>query len=233
MSDIKVEYHKKLNQKLWDGDELKPEVRKKLLSVTNCFLDFCGVYVSYKDILLVGSQANYTWTPQSDIDIDVLVNFDQFRGKSKDFMINFFETKKKLFKRDHDIRIFGIPMEVTISDKNGSDGEYSLVDNKWITQPEYKIPDYDEEKAKKLHDKWKHRILKLVRSPDKTYRKLIDLKSRLKDKRTDAVEKGDSEFHPMNLAYKSLRKKGYVDLLKSTLKKELVKHHSLKNSHST
>lgn len=230
MSDIKVEYHKKLNPKLWDGDEMKPEVRKALLAAVNNFLTFCGVPVEYKDIILIGSQANYTWTPKSDIDINVVVDFDQFKGKTKEFMENFFETKKKLFKRDHDVRIFGIPMEVTVADRADFEGQYSLKDGKWVNHPVYETPDYDEDKVEQLHDKWKKRILTLVRDPDKTVKQLARLKSEIKDKREAAVQNDDSEFHPVNLAYKQLRSKGYIDLLKSTLKKEMTKQLSLKRS---
>jgi hypothetical protein len=42
-----------LNQKIWDGDKIKPEVKKHLLDLGNDFHDFVSVpWVKVKDIEL-------------------------------------------------------------------------------------------------------------------------------------------------------------------------------------
>jgi len=231
MADIKVEYHKTLCPKIWDGMEMKPEVRKGLLAIVNTFIDFCGVPIDTKDIRLVGSMANYTWTAKSDIDINIYVDMADFKKANKDLLENFFETKKKLFKRDHDIRIYGIPMEMTICDldsKAGSDGEYSIKDNKWVTQPEYQIPDFDEDKVAGIADRWRKKIVDLVRDPKASYQQLDKLKDSIKDKRAEICAKGDSEFDETNLAYKHIRKNGYMDAIRQKMRKALVKDLSVK-----
>ena len=226
MSEIRVEYHKELNSKLWNGMELKPEVQKKLLAIVNAFLDFCYLPVRPKDILLVGSQANYTWTDESDIDINVIVDLHHF--KDPKLIKEFFATKKKLYKRDHDIRIYDIPVEITVDEKNGSDAAYSLSRGEWVDQPVYHKPEFDGEKASDLADKWKDRIVDLVKDPDAKFKKLVSLKKKLKDWRADAVEDSDkTEFHPVNIAYKNLRKKGYIDKLKHAMRQRVVKQLSL------
>lgn len=227
MANIRVEYHKVLNPKLWDGMEMKPEVRKKLLAAVNAFLDFCFLPVRPKDIILVGSQVNYTWTDESDIDINVIVDLHHF--KDPKLIKEFFDTKKKLYKRDHDIRILDIPMEITVDEKNGSDASYSLLNGEWVDQPKYQKPEFDGDKASDLADKWKDRILTLVKDPDTKFKELVQLTRQIKGARADAVEDKDTtEFHPVNIAYKHIRKQGLIDRLKNTMRKRVVKQLSLK-----
>jgi hypothetical protein len=94
------ETQNELNPKIWYtpnekfmGDtegqkkKMRPEVRKKLLEISNQFIDFLGVDVVITDIIMIGSLVNYNWSKFSDIDLHMVVNFNQFPENSKDFFL--------------------------------------------------------------------------------------------------------------------------------------------------
>ena len=86
-----------LNPKIWEKDgnsyTMKPEVREKLLEIANLFIDFLGVDVIVTDIIMIGSLVNYNWSKYSDIDLHIVVNFNQFSENSKDLYLEFFEKQ--------------------------------------------------------------------------------------------------------------------------------------------
>ena len=55
-----VTVNRKLNPKIWDGDDLKPEVRAKLIEIARAFEDFVGIDLDITDYSITGSNANYT-----------------------------------------------------------------------------------------------------------------------------------------------------------------------------
>ena len=87
-----------LNSKVWEKDGksyiIKSEVRKKLLETSNIFIDSLGVDVIITDIIMIGSLVNYNWSKYSDIDLHIVVNFNQFSENTKDLYLEFFDLKK-------------------------------------------------------------------------------------------------------------------------------------------
>ena len=70
-----VKFHRCLNPRLWARDEhLLPEVKEKLLSIAEFFQEFLGVDdLKVKDITVSGSNAAYSYTKNSDIDLHLIV----------------------------------------------------------------------------------------------------------------------------------------------------------------
>ena len=65
-----VKFHTHLNPRIWGPDEhLLPEVREKLLAIAADFKEFLGLDLEVKDITISGSNAAYTYTDHSDIDL--------------------------------------------------------------------------------------------------------------------------------------------------------------------
>src|SRR5690242_4372598 len=61
-----------LDPEIWDGEKLNPEVRKVLLSNAKEFIKFAKIEgLSFKDIILTGSLANFNYTDKSDLDVHV------------------------------------------------------------------------------------------------------------------------------------------------------------------
>ena len=70
-----VKFHRRLNPKIWGRDEhLLPEVREKLLAIAADFQEFLGVEdLNVQDITISGSNAAYSYTKNSDIDLHLVV----------------------------------------------------------------------------------------------------------------------------------------------------------------
>ena len=78
--------HNELNPLFWDGDELKPEVRKILLMNAKRFIEFCDLdNYKFTDIVLTGSIANYNYNENSDVDIHIIMDYNQINS-DKDFV---------------------------------------------------------------------------------------------------------------------------------------------------
>ena len=92
------ESQENLNPKIWEKKGksymMRPEVREKLLETANVFMDFLGVDVIVTDIIMIGSLVNYNWSKFSDIDLHIVVNFNQFSENTKDLYLEFFDLKK-------------------------------------------------------------------------------------------------------------------------------------------
>jgi hypothetical protein len=71
-----VKFNARLNPKIWGQDEhLKPQVRDALMKIADDFRATLGVKdLDLKDITLSGSNAAYTYTPNSDIDLHLVVD---------------------------------------------------------------------------------------------------------------------------------------------------------------
>ena len=73
-----VKFNNTLNPAVWQGQEMKPEVRERLLTIAEDFKEFLGLSdIEVKDITVSGSNAGYTYTPYSDIDLHLVVDIPQ------------------------------------------------------------------------------------------------------------------------------------------------------------
>ena len=69
--------HSRLSSKLWDEDmKLKKDAKKRLMDIADAFIDYIGISLDVLDITITGSYANYNYTPYSDIDLHILVDYD-------------------------------------------------------------------------------------------------------------------------------------------------------------
>jgi hypothetical protein len=73
-----VKFNSKLNPRLWTQERLRTDVRERLLTIADDFREFLGVHdLDIKDITISGSNAAYTYTPHSDIDLHLVVDLDK------------------------------------------------------------------------------------------------------------------------------------------------------------
>ena len=128
MSDA-VKFHKELNPELWENHKLDPEVRDQLLLIAEDFVEFLGIgNLKVKDVTISGSNAAYSYTPHSDLDLHVLVDFNEL--PNNEVYQELFTAKKTLYNDAHDISVHGVPVELYVQDTNNpvqSLGEYSIV----------------------------------------------------------------------------------------------------------
>ena len=74
MSDA-VTFHDNLNPKLFRGQHLWPEVELQLKNIAQDFLQEMGIHdLDVRDITISGSNAAYSYTDHSDLDLHILSN---------------------------------------------------------------------------------------------------------------------------------------------------------------
>lgn len=227
-----IEKHESLNSKLFTkGEALKENVRKKMLEIVDEFLANLkeqNIDIKIEDILLLGSNASYNYTANSDIDLHIMANTKNMKY-STDVADALYSAYRTLFNKNLDINIYDIPLELYVetekTPKNNSNGVYSIKKDKWIKKPVPEaIPDYDKEALKKLVDKWEAKCKELL---DKIDSDKLDDEKQVVSLLEDIYEKlrrtgvAKSEYAIENLAFKELRNKGYLDKLKVS-KHELI-----------
>ena len=88
-----VHFHEELNPELFQGDKLIPEVREQLLLIAQDFVDHLGIqHIDVEDITVSGSNAAYSYTKHSDIDLHILVDMNKF--SDDDVYRELFEDRK-------------------------------------------------------------------------------------------------------------------------------------------
>ena len=222
-------YNNTLNPAIWDTLKLKPDVAESLKSIGQLFYKDAELTAPIKDILLVGSSANHNWSDFSDIDVHIVIDF---KDVSEDVemvekMVNAIKAK---WNADHDIHIKGFNVEVYIQDvskKNRSTGVYSLLNNKWITEPKKEEFELDKEQ---IQQKYSDMVLKIknaleTESIDKLKKVLKDLY----DMREVGLTKS-GEFSTENIVFKILRSRGHLDKLRNNINHIFDKKASLKES---
>lgn len=143
-----IDIHNKLNPKIWSNNKLIPEVRNKIIDISKEFKNYVELSdMSIIDVHLVGSNASFNYTDNSDLDVHIIVNFDLIDA-SKEVIQAMYNSERKSFNKDYDINIYGINVELYVEDVRSntvSNGIYSVYNNEWIRFPEKldNIPDID------------------------------------------------------------------------------------------
>lgn len=209
MPNIKdiITVHDNLNPVLWKGEQLRPEVSRKLMEISKEFYKFLKVSAPIKDIMIVGSQANYTYSVYSDIDLHLIFDFSLI--KCDEPIEELFDTKRKLWKEQHNIEIYNIPVELYVEDhdKPSISSAYSILKNEWVRHPKTPKIYYNVDEVKKIVTIWEN-ILRTVIST-KNYEVCKHAFELLRKYRKDGL-KEQGEFGPINLAYKTLRNSGII-----------------------
>ena len=226
-----VEKHKTLNTKLFTKEELlKDKVHDKMLEIVDEFLNDLkeqDIQIKVDDILLIGSNASYNYTKDSDIDLHIIANTKSTKY-APEVATALYSAYRSLFNKQLDIKLFDIPLEIFVETEESnrvSNGIYSVKKNKWIKKPvQEDIPEYDKEAIAKLVDVWEAKYKAVLdeikadklKDEKKVVKLLEDIYNKLRKK---GIAKG--EYSEENLAFKELRNKGYLDKLKE-FKNELV-----------
>lgn len=243
-SDISLKSFKvknELNPKIWVNNKINSRVRLRLLDIADDFIDNLAVrWVKPKDIVITGSIANYNWSSYSDIDVHIIMDYSQVY-KKKEFVEDYFNSKKEIWKRDHDdLKIYGFPVEIYVEDsaaKSNSSGIYSLNKNEWIKEPtdldnaslNEKYIKNEAAKYMTLIDDYKKDLnkekdsYKIERIGNKV-KKLFD---KLKGIRKESLKRS-GEMGSGNIIYKILRRAGYLDIIWNIINDTYNKSKTLK-----
>lgn len=215
-----LEFHKELNDKIWDKNKdkyiLNDKVREKLLEIADAWVEYAKIpKKNIKNILFTGSLANFNYTQYSDVDLHILLDYDSL-GIDFDFLYDYFKDKKALWAENHDITVKGYPVELyaqPMSERpHTNQGVYSISSNKWIQEPEKVEVDLEGDDIfnKKLDD-YKEQIDDIIEGKG-TIKSIEKFKEKIRKMRGAAIAKS-GEFSQENLIFKSLRNEGYLDKL--------------------
>ena len=231
-----------LNPKIWDNPEdpkkakMKPKVKQALMKIANEFIDYLGDDAFVEDITLTGSLSNFNWSEYSDFDLHIIVDFERFEKEEETYK-ELFNLKKQVFNDKHDIKIFGYDVELYAQgseEKHESSGVYSVMEDKWINQPEKLKVNIDKSVIEDKVKNWNEKIenaLEEFKGDDlgKGKKKIEDLKTKLKDYRKSGLDK-DGELSYENLTFKFLRRNGMIEKLFNTYNNYMDKELSIEQS---
>jgi len=214
-----VKFHSELNPKLWIGDDLDPIVYDKLMAMAEDFMSELGIgKLKVEDITISGSNAAYSYTPHSDIDLHILVDMDKL--SNDEVYRELFNAKKNEYNNSHDLKIRGIPVELYVQDSeqpHHSLGEYSLLKKDWIRVPVRRKANFDQDRTRAKYEKLGELIELALKSKRlKDVERVLDIIKRYRKSGLDQT----GEFGPENLAFKAIRKHGLFKALWD-LKQEL------------
>lgn len=207
-----VKFHDNLNPKLWVNDDLLPEIQDQLKKIAQDFMTYMGIGSSIvEDITISGSNAAYTYTDHSDIDLHVVV--DMSKLPDSEVYQELFNAKKSLYNDRYDITVRDIPVELYVQDSEQphvSMGEYSLLKDRWLKFPSKKKAGLNQTSTKLKYEKIGELIELALSSNDlEKVEHVIDI---LKRYRKAGLSKG-GEFSPENLSFKLLRNHGLIKKL--------------------
>lgn len=227
-----IEKHDTLNPLIWEGETLRSDVRTAILEIVNKYIEDSEV-LSLEDVIdieLLGSNASYNYTKDSDLDIHLVVNMEMISSDPALVQIAC-NAEKALFNKAYEITIKGIEIELYVEDvKAGavSNGVFSVSKNEWIKMPVPKqIPDIKEdEEYLGLLDAWMIRAKKACNSDSRI--EVMTFINDLYNLRRISIMT-DGEYALGNLVFKEIRNHGLLQELKDSLNKLASKELSLES----
>lgn len=209
LSVAPITYNTELNPKLWDNGKLISEIRHRLLVIAKHFADYLNVEkLNLKDITISGSNASYGYSDSSDLDLHLVAVVDSPEKAA------LYDAKKNVYNSRYSITIKDIDVELYVQDykqKHHSAGIYSVLNDKWISEPQPGAPTATAREVKSKARNYSGRINQALRSDDLELAKsTMDNIRRL---RQAGLEAG-GEHSVENLAFKLLRARGQIDKLR-------------------
>jgi hypothetical protein len=212
----------KIFDKNVDSFKMNKEIRKRLIEISDNFIESLGVEFFIHDIVLTGSLANYNWSEYSDVDLHIIIDYSDIKGNdgSESFLSiikEFFDAKKNIWNEKHDIKIKEFDVEVYVQDINEphiSSGVYSVLNNEWLIEPKKESPNIDDRKILEKGEEFGKKIDTITDLGDdkNVITKIEELRKKLKKFRQSGLETG-GEYSYENLTFKLLRRNGYIKKL--------------------
>lgn len=215
--------HNELSRDIWDDPEqVKLEVKLKLKRIANAFLRDHNIDPdNVEDIYFTGSLAGFNYHPDSDIDLHIVVDFSKV-SQDLDMVRDLFNSRRLVWNERHNITIFGHEVEIYIEDVDEVyDDEdrpvYSLTKDRWINPPKRLRKDFDYNSAIKKAQMIIHQVglVQELMSQEKfveAKRQATRIFAKLKRMRKAGLQR-EGAYSPENIAFKILRKQGYIDQL--------------------
>jgi hypothetical protein len=204
------EEHDRLNPKLWDGEQLRPEVKSTLLKIADKFREFIDLDVPVLDIHITGGQVTYHYTEKSDLDLHLIIDYDKIDCDRE--VEELLDSKRLLFKEKYHINIRGIPVEPGTEDQNRPtvSSAWSLKTDSWIREPKNYSGKINTKEVEKQSLQWSKIIGSVLNQNDPEMAQKV-LKLLRKYRKIGLKQTG--EYGVENLVYKTLRNTGTLEQL--------------------
>ena len=212
-----LEKHDTLNQSIWNGEELKEDVKGAIKEIVQKYVEDSEI-LSMEDIIdieLLGSNASYNYTAYSDLDIHLVVNMEALSTDPTLLQIAC-NAEKALFNKAYNFMIKGVEVELYVEDvkaATASNGIYSVSKDEWIKKPEpIDIPDFiDDDEYLAILDNW---MIKAKGALNTTSSQEIQqFINELYNLRRLSIMT-DGEYAKGNLVFKEIRNAGLLQELK-------------------
>lgn len=208
-----------LNPKIWNGSEMIPEVLESATKISENYKNF--ILKDYPDIAVVdieftGSLANYNWSEFSDFDIHLILDFSKINTDT-DLVFKYLYDRTLLYRMKKSYTICGYDVELnTVNEpkpkKNAA--VFSIMNNSWKIEPELGKIDIDYDKVKEKASS----IINMLADARCDLTTLTKIKKKIKNLRQAALD-SNGEFATENLAFKLIRRMGYLDRLKKVIER--------------
>lgn len=223
-----IAIHDNLNPKLWDKENhLLPEVREKLIEIVHAFEEYIDMDLRIVDVQLVGSNASYNYTENSDVDCHIIANFE-YSEVPREYMQTICDMKKTAFNKDTDIKIRGMDVEMYIQDIRSSvmsNGIYSVCDDEWVKEPK-PLKTFTKHNNEDEVNNWQQKIMEVLNSGD--YEDISNCIDALYLMRANSIA-NDGEYGVGNQTFKDIRNLGLLDQLKERRLEVLSRQLSLEH----
>jgi len=212
-------------EKTGDSYKMVESVRDKLLVITENFMNFLSVDFFVYDVILTGSLSNYNWSKYSDVDLHIIIDYDQ-SDHNNALLTEFFNAKKNVWNNLHNIKIKNYEVEMYVQDlkeKHIASGVYSILNDKWVVEPKKEKQHIEDKLIIEKGMVYVNLIDSLYRKNDKgidVSKEMNDIKKKIKRFRQSGLNRG-GEYSYENLTFKLLRRNGYIKKL-IDLKKEVI-----------
>ncbi len=207
-----------LDPRLWDGTDLKPEIRTRSLKVVDRIVRTSGIPgLTVDGVELFGSDASYEYDDASDFGIHVFTHSADLSPKDLDDVLGLLNDDVERRQEGH-ITFNGIVVEVTFHGERGETyrpvpgiGQYSLTESRWIERPVQQPSRFDTSRMasdmKTFIGKYNALVSDYTR--DKTgfaCSRFADLDEELSDYRNAGFANGSGSRSTENLTYRALRR---------------------------
>jgi hypothetical protein len=219
LSSFKVK--DQLNPKIFDKKQkIHPEIKTRLIMIADDFFDTLELpWVDVTDITLTGSLANYNWSKFSDVDLHILIDYNEV-DDNESLVSEYLAAKKNIWNEKHDITIKGYDVELYVQDMNEehvSTGVYSIMWDDWLVKPERGTPKIDykkvKQKASSIIDSYDSLMQSYYQGDyDKVIRRINTTRQKIKKMRQAGLDR-EGEYSYENITFKVLRRVGLLDKL--------------------
>ena len=210
-----------LYKKFWKNNSLNPIVSRKLMQIADEVIKSLDLNDEVKDVVITGSIASYNWHELSDIDLHIMIDFEQI-DQNFDLVKRMLDQTRINWNKKHNIKIAGKEVELYFQhfdEPHESNGMWSLEFEKWIVEPVKLNPRIDinavKKKAYAIIGCIEH-LYKLFKQKD--FKEAYKFSKKIKNKVSRMRQAGlDREgiYSPENLSFKVLRNDGHLEKLSS------------------